>query len=236
MIEATWILVIGAVLLFLGWSKKAGSYNTAALGIGALMVIGGAFWPGYGVFEDQLTFVDGGGGAITGTEFVVTCENGSWNSANMTTTDYENGRGISVQVDNDANNHFKKVYCSMNFSVTPQAPAGADANSLLTITASVDEDYTYAGYPVFDKTNGIPDVDWRLNAERTDEGGEATHTMKYGDTEWLELRMELDSGGDTTSFPAEFATVGETFTIPVTLSSGSWSETYSLTFYVIAAT
>ena len=223
--------------MFLGYTKKAGTYNTAALGIGALMVIGGAFWPGYGVWEDSMTILPTGDSAgLTGTELNIVCTNGSWNSANMTTTVLEGNAGINVQVDNDGANEFKKVYCSMNFSITPMPPAGADANSLVTITMEIDDDKTYAGYPVFDKTNGIPDVDWRCNAERNDEEGLGQHTMKYGDTEWVELRMELDSGGEAASFPGEFATVGESFTIPVTISAADDSQVFNLQFYVIAAT
>lgn len=235
MIEAIWVLIIGIVLIALGWTKKAGGYNTLALGVGALMVIGGAFWPGYGYFEDSMNITTPNAG-VAGTELNIVCANGSWNSANMTTTAYENGQGITVQVDNDGDSAFKKVYCAMNFSITPIPPSGADADSLVTVTASIPDDYTYAGYPVFDTTNGVPDVDWRCNAERTAEGGTADHTMKYGDTEWMELRMELDDGGEATSFPGEFATVGETFSIPVTITAADYSETFTLTFFVMTAT
>ena len=236
MIEAIWLLIIGAIVLFLGWQKKFGTYSTLALIGGILMVGAGAFYPGYGVWEDSMQFTTTDSGAIDNVDITMT--NGSWATGDITATADADGTGVTYQLNQDGTHTFDETYLSANFSFSPVAPDDADDSDLITIKFSIPgNEVTYDSDDVWDETSEIEDIDWFHNgiasgSDKDIEGCSGSIVMKYTDTDYLTFTAELASGAADT-FADNMDTVGESYTVPITFEYGGQTETFDVNFVVI---
>lgn len=237
MIEATWILIIGAVLLFLGWSKKAGGYNTLALAIGALLLIGGAFWPGYGLWSDQMSIISED--TVGGATLDITAATAVGAGGNLTATVDNVQRTITLPLDTAGSNKLTAYIGAVNFSITPIAPAGSDANSLVSIKYSVNELETFEGDAIFYLSGSQYSCDWATYpdlAVTSDSIGtvpSGTHTMGVTDSDCLQWRYRFSQGA-TDTLGENLRTVGESISLPITFTSGGNSYTYTVIVVCVA--
>ena len=236
MIEAIYILIIGVALLFLGYTKKAGKFNTAAMAVGVLMVIGGAVWPGYGIWEGEMAL--DGVSAEDGTVDIAMI-NGSWTTGDIIATTDSDEQGCTYQLNQDGTHTFDETYLSANFTFSPVAGIDADDNDLITVKFSIPgNEVSYDGDDVWDETTDIEDIDWFHNGIVADDGDKdiagcsGSITMKYTDTDYLTFTAELDSGA-ADSFAHNMDTVGESYTIPITFTYLGQTETFDINFVVI---
>lgn len=233
MIEAIWVLIIGAVLLFLGWSKKAGGYNKPATWVGVILLLVGAFWPAYGVWSDQFSVT---GGIITsGYDTEVTVANGSYVAGTTVAgTVASNERDITFQFNKLASDTMRQNYSCSNYTVRIIAPEGSTNDELFKVTYSVPVTQNYDGVDVFYKSAGVYDVDWyayvNSDAAVISTGGSGSVNIVATDSLKLELRIRYNNAA-TDGLADEFDSVGETFTVPVTING----ETYNLNAIVITA-
>ena len=238
MLDAMLVLVIGIVIFALGYLGKAGKYKTFALIAGGLMILGGAFWPAYGIWEDTFQWE----GVLPSEEgelgdiFSITLANGSQNIAgtpNIVGVPSDDADSITFQLNSDGTHTLDETHGGVNFSFVPTPPTGTAGTDIVTIVASINEDATVgSSYEVFDQTSNEPNVNWSWFAGGADTDGTATISGTWNTLSWAELRFELDSGAADT-FADIYDEIGEQYSIAVTFTSGSWSESYTLYFYVI---
>jgi hypothetical protein len=115
-----------------------------------------------------------------------------------------------------------------NFSIKPLLPPGIfDSSQLPTIYFSFDEESKYENKAIFDN------AEWRINGVRSDETTiDGSHTMLLSDTDWIELRWQLNDGND--SLGDVFGTLAETISCYVTFSNGDgWIDTYELQWIIL---
>ena len=238
MLDAMLVLILGAIIFALAYFGKAGKYKTIALVIGGLMFLGGAFYPGYGVWQDTFEFVtDGTADGGAGDYFYITCDNGSLNVAGekmLVGVASDNEQDITFQLNSDGTHTLDEVYGGVNYSFVATPPAGTSGDDIVTITAEInDEAYVGTNIEVFAQTSNEPNVDWYWHGGgATDNDGTATIAGKWTDISWAELRFQLDSGAADT-FADIYDEIGEQYSIDVTFSSGAWSESHTINFYVI---
>jgi len=240
MIEAIYILIIGAILLGAGWLGYANKYKGVAMLIGAIMVLGGAFYPGYGLWEDMLDVDTTPDAAIiSGVSFDITPTNGTYNYGDSgvamagTVAGDEKSITFPITVNND--NDFAGNASAVNFSIKPTAPIGATADDLATIYFSVDENQKYDGEEIYRESSGVMSAKWLINVGTDTENYEGQHTMLMTDEDWLCFGFWLDGAG-TDTFGEEFDAIGDKLDIPITFwSDGGWSETFTITLICVDA-
>lgn len=239
MIEAMYVLIIGIILLGAGYLGYAGKFKGIAMLLGAVMFLGGAFYPGYGLWDDVFTTDGTTPATTTGYSFDITPANGSYDpgAANVCTqTVADDEESTVVQIDMDiGDDTFKANYTSFNFTIRPVAPTGSTNDDLVTIYFGIDETYEYGGEPVFYESSNVYQAVWSITDSETTENYEGSHTMLYTDQDWIELRCILDGKGSDT-LGEELDSVGDEFTIPVKFwADNGWSWTYDIHFIVITA-
>jgi len=227
-------IILGAIILLATYMYAKS--NLFAWIIGIIVLGAGLFAPAM-VNDLFVEDTDETTSTISTVSFDITPVNGSWPAASgdaCTVTIDDNEEGATVQLDvEDGTGYLPWAnYTSVNFSIKPIAPAGATNDDLVTIHFSIDEDVKYGGEYMFYETGNDYSADWRIDGESTDDDGVGSHSMLFTDEDWIELRLRLSTGAD--SFCSEMQTVGESVTIPVTFSCGSWSETFDVTFIVIS--
>jgi hypothetical protein len=237
MIDAMLLLILGIIIFALGYLGKAGKYKTLALVVGGLMVLGGAFYPAYGVWED--TFEWDGVIDTTGADgdyFSIALVNGSQNIAgtkNLVGVVSDDDNDITFQLNSDGTHTLDETHGGVNFTFVATPPAGTSGDDIVTITATINDDARVgSNFEVFDQTDNEPNVNWSWQSGGADSDGAAIIADSWNDFSWAELRFELDSGSADT-FADIYDEIGEQYSIDVTFASGSWSETHTLYFYVI---
>jgi len=239
MIEAIYILIAGIIILGFGYFGNSKSNAKIAYLVGGLMVLGGAFYPGYGVWEDMYVDTTPDAAIISGVTFDITPTNGSYTGFStgvLTVTVDEDSMGVTAQVAVDSSDCFTAGNAtSINFSINPVAPTGATATDLATIRFSVDETQEYAGEHIYTETSDVYEAQFAIDGYGDTVDYEGSHTMLLTETAWVEFQCDLDGAG-TDTFGEEFDAVGDRLTIPITFwTDGGWSETYTITLICISA-
>jgi len=235
MIEALWILIFGIIIFALGYLGKAGKYKTLALVAGGLMVLGGAFYPGYGLWEDTFEFEIAPEGAIPeGDIWDVTVANGTFAGTTLTGSAADDDYSITYSLDSDGTHTLLQTRGSANFSFVPTPPAGTSGDDVVTVVASFNENaYVGNNIEVFQQANNKAMVNWSWNGGGgPDTDGTAIMSATWNTLEWAQLNFALDSGAADT-FADVYDEVGEQYTVPVTFTCGDWSETLNLIFFVV---
>jgi len=239
MIDAIVILIAGIAIFALGYLGKAGKYKTLALVAGGLMVLGGAFYPAYGVWEDTFEWdgiIADEDAIIEGDIFAITCANGSQNIAgtpNIVGVAADDDYSITFQLNSDGVFTLDETHGGVNFSFTPTPPSGTAGTDIVTMVASYNDDATVgSSWEVYDQTDNDPNVNWSWSAGGADTDGTATLQGTWNTLQWAELRFELDSGAADT-FADVYDEIGEQYSQTVTFTSGAWTESIVLYFYVI---
>jgi len=236
-----WALVIGLVLAGGAYLGYAGKYKGIAMIVGGLFILAALFMPGYGYWGDAFEYDTGTTDTTTvlaTTQFDIEMSNGSWATGNITGTAYGDGTGVTYQLNQDGTYTFDEIYLSANFSLSPVAPTGATNDELITISWSMNEEATYDGDDIFSQTSDVYDVDFWVNgitaatSDKAVEEGSGSWTMQYTDDDYITMAATLSSGSADT-FAENMDTVGESYTVPITFSCGSWSETFDIDFVVI---
>jgi len=241
MIEAMYILIAGIIILGFGYmGKLQGGNQKIAYLVGAIMVLGGAFYPGYGVWEDMLDIeAEPTAAVISGATFDITPTNGSYTGFStgvLTVTVDDDKMGVTAQVAVDSSDCFTGGNAtSVNFSINPVAPLGATADDLATIHFSVDETQQYAGEYIYTESSDVYEAQFAVDDYGDTVDYEGSHTMLLTETAWVEFQCDLDGAG-TDTFGEEFDAVGDKLTIPITFwSDGGFRETYTITLICISA-
>jgi hypothetical protein len=136
---------------------------------------------------------------------------------------------------------FANNYSAMNFSITPIAPAGADATDLATIYFESQYNMKYNDEYVLDynAAETIWDALWVVetfnSATHKSWDHSGSYTTLYTTAYTLSLLFELN--GANSELPDQFHTVGDTVSWTVTLhnSDWSWSKTVTVNAITIAA-
>ena len=239
MIEAIYILIAGIIILGFGYFGNLKSNAKIAYLVGGLMVLGGAFYPGYGVWEDMYVDTTPDAAIISGVTFDITPTNGSYTGFStgvLTVTVDEDSMGVTAQVAVDSSDCFTAGNAtSINFSINPVAPLGATATDLATIHFSVDETQEYAGEHIYTETSDVYEAQFAVDGYDDIVDYEGSHTMLLTETAWVEFQCDLDGAG-TGTFGEEFDAVGDRLTIPITFwTDGGFRETYTITLICISA-
>lgn len=231
MIEAIWILIIGAVLIGLGIYKKAGKFNTAALAIGALMVLGGAFMPGYGIWEGEMQLVPTAVGA--GAELEITLASAVGAGGNLTATVDNDARTITLALDTLGTYGITANCGAVNFTIRPQATEAHDDNSLINVQYAADETMTFETDDIYTLSGSEYSCDWATypdlatTSASVGTADSGTHTMKITDSDCLQWRYDFSEDAVNT-LGANLRTVGESLSFPITISSGGNSYTFTV--------
>jgi len=236
MIEAMWLVIIGIIVFGAGYLGKAGKYKTLALFAGGLMLLGGAFYPGYGVWEDTFEFAPEGGIA-EGDYWDLTVGNGTFAGTTISATASDDGTYITYRLDSDGTHTLLQTRGSANFTFIPTPPAGTSGDDVVTVVADFDENVVVNNnIEVFQQTSNEPMVNWSWNGGGNTANpavdGKAIISATWNTLDWAQLNFALDSGSADT-FADVYDEVGEQYTVPVTFTSGTWSETIDLVFLVI---
>lgn len=237
MIEAMWILIFGIVIFALGYMGKAGKYKTLALVAGGLMVLGGAFYPGYGLWEDTFEFALPEEGVTGGATFILDATNGSLNVAgepNIVGVAADDGQSITFQLNSDGTHTLDEVYGGVNVSIVPTPPAGSTGTDYATMKIEIDGDAMVGtNIEVWAQVSNEPNLDWYApSGQAVADRDYIIISDQYSNFDWVELRYALDSGAADT-FADVYDEVGEEYNIPVTFTCGDWSDTINLRFFVI---
>jgi len=236
-----WSIAFFIGLVGVGFGLKGKGFGNIpspyVLGIGAVLAIAG-FVMGFGPLigweqttstDETVTIVEE---TIAGTAFDITPTNGSydgWSTGSVPVTIASDEESATGAITVDADNGFIGNCTSINFSITPIAPAGADSQDLATIFFSVDENQKYDGEEIYTESSGVMRAQFAINDYGSTENYEGQHTMLMTDTHWVEFRCDLDGAG-TDTFGEEFDAIGDTLTIPVSFwnSDHSWTQTFDI--------
>ncbi len=242
MLDAIVVLLAGIVIFALGYLGKAGKYKTAALVVGGVLVLGGAFYPEYGVWEDTFQWdgIIAEDEVITGDIFSIQLTNGSLNTAgvpNLVGVPSDDGEDITFQLNSDGTFTLDETEGGVNFSFVSTPPSGTQGADVVVITAKINGlAEVGSNIEVFDQTNNEPDIDWYWNGGGgPDDDDTAVISSTWATMAWVELRFDLDNTAADT-FADIYDEIGEQYSIDVTFTSGSWTESHTLNFYVITDT
>jgi len=164
--------------------------------------------------------------------FLIGINNGTYDNpdeSELIGTVAGNGKSITYPITVNSNNMFKSNATSINFSIKPIAPMGANVDDLATIYFSVDENQKFDGKFIFKESGGVYECKWLVNDEMNVMNYNGGHTMQIIDKAWVELCLVFDGAG-TDTFGEEFDAIGDTLTIPVSFwnSDHSWTQTFDI--------
>jgi len=240
MIDVGIALLIGIVALAAGYFGYAGKFKGLAMVLGGILVLGALFYPGYGYWGDVFEVPDEVDPAWgTRATLDATMANGTWATGTLPSTVSSDGQTITVQLalNTTANNFTTTTLASgsVNFTFSPLTVAGAQSTDLITVRYTIDDDVRYSGNYVFARSAGDFVCNWyKDSTASTTSTSTGQHTMAFTATETVQLRYTLSTGTD--SFGSALQNVGDSFTVPVTLSTTGYSETFYITYIVISTT
>ena len=232
-IELGWVLIGLALLIFiLGWAKVISTAmfkKFASIAI-VLLVAGIAlsFVDVEDVDEGQIDTVTGATFDIDPGGYCSTKGSESWDDAETTFT---------IPLEITGSNELDGNKSSVNFTITPNYPLGAETTNLAECYFKTDYLMKYGGEYVLEENSGVYYANWTYASGTKDkqtEDYEAHTGMALTESGWANISYTYDSG-TSDCFSAELDSIGDSISWHVTFfnADNTWSKIFTITLIVV---